>query len=288
MDKISFVIPAYNEGGNIASVIKQLVKFFPEAEILVVDDGSEDNTKSEAVKAGALVFSHPYRMGNGASVKDGIRYCSHEIIVMMDADGQHKPEDAKKLLEHIGEHNMVVGARSRESKTVWYRDVANQVYNRLASYMTGFKVEDLTSGFRVFKKSEVSKYLYLFPNGFSYPTTVTMAYLRSGRSVLYVPVETEYRVGKSKIKLLQDGTKFLLIIMRIATLYSPLKIFMPASFVCFSLGLFWYLYSYFICNAGFPKMSLLLFMTSVIIFMQGLLSEQICQMRYDKSEIFSE
>ena len=284
MEKISFVIPAFNEGDSIAAIITQLTAEFPEAEVLVVDDGSEDNTKGEAVKAGALVYSHPYRMGNGASVKDGIRYCSGEIIVMMDADGQHKPKDAKRLLQQIEKYNMVVGARTKSSETVWYRDLANSVYNRLASFMTDFKVEDLTSGFRVFRKSEVSKYMYLFPNGFSYPTTVTMAYLRNGRSVHYVPIETEFRVGKSKIKLLQDGTKFLLIIMRIATLYSPLKIFMPVSLSCFSLGLFWYLYSYFICHTGFPKMSLLLFMTSVIIFMQGLLSEQICQMRYDKSE----
>ena len=284
MEKISIVIPAFNEEETIASVVTRLAKEFPEAEILVVNDGSEDSTRDEAVKAGALVFSHPYRMGNGASVKDGIRYCSHEIIVMMDADGQHKPEDVKRLLEHIDEHNMVVGARSSSSKTVWYRDVANLIYNWLASYMTGFKVEDLTSGFRAFKKSEVTKYLYLFPNGFSYPTTVTMAYLRSGRSVLYVPVETEYRVGKSKIKLIQDGAKFFLIIMRIATLYSPLKLFMPVSLGCFLIGLIWYLYSYFVSSSGFPKMSLLLFMTSVIIFMQGFLSEQVCQMRYDKSE----
>ena len=284
MEKISFVIPALNEGESIGSVVRQLVDEFPDAEILVVNDGSDDNTKDEAIKAGALVYSHPYRMGNGASVKDGIRYCSGEIIVMMDADGQHKPDDAKRLLQQIEKYNMVVGARTKKSDTVWYRDIANIVYNRLASFMTDFKVEDLTSGFRVFRKSEVSKYLYLFPNGFSYPTTVTMAYLRNGRSVHYVPIETEFRVGKSKIKLVKDGTKFLLIIMRIATLYSPLKIFMPASIAFFSLGMFWYLYSYFICNAGFPKMSLLLFMTSVIIFMQGLLSEQICQMRYDKSE----
>ena len=284
MEKISFVIPALNEGESIGTVVRQLVDEFPDAEILVVNDGSDDNTKDEAIKAGALVYSHPYRMGNGASVKDGIRYCSGEIIVMMDADGQHKPDDAKRLLQQIEKYNMVVGARTKKSDTVWYRDIANIVYNRLASFMTDFKVEDLTSGFRVFRKSEVSKYLYLFPNGFSYPTTVTMAYLRNGRSVHYVPIETEFRVGKSKIKLVKDGTKFLLIIMRIATLYSPLKIFMPASIAFFSLGMFWYLYSYFICNAGFPKMSLLLFMTSVIIFMQGLLSEQICQMRYDKSE----
>jgi len=241
------------------------------------------NTKDEAVNAGALVYSHPHCMGNGASVKDGIRYCSGEIIVLMDADGQHKPEDAERLLQYIKTCNVIVGARTSSSKIVWYRDIANTIYNRLASYMTDFKIEDLTSGFRVFRKSEVSQFLYLLPNGFSYPTTVAMAYLRSGRSVHYVPIETEFRTGKSKIKLVKDGSKFLLIIMRIATLYSPLKIFMPTSLIFFALGMFWYLFSYFICNAGIPKMSLLLFMTSVIVFMQGLLSEQICQMRYDKT-----
>ena len=283
MEKLSFVIPAYNEGKTIAAVVTQLTNKFPEAEILVVNDGSDDNTKDEAVKAGALVYSHPHCMGNGASVKDGIRYCSGEIIVLMDADGQHKPEDAEMLLQYIKTYNMVVGARTSSSKTVWYRDIANTVYNRLASYMTDFKIEDLTSGFRVFRKSEVSQFLYLFPNGFSYPTTVTMAYLRSGRSVHYVPIETEFRVGKSKIKLIKDGSKFLLVIMRIATLYSPLKIFIPTSLIFFALGFIWYVYSLLIAGTGFPKMSLLLFMTSVIVFMQGLLSEQICQMRYDKT-----
>ena len=282
--KISFVIPALNEEESIATVVGQLKDKFPEAEILVVNDGSEDATKHEAIKAGALVYSHPYRMGNGASVKDGIRYSSGDIIVLMDADGQHKPRDAERLLKHIQQYNMVVGARSKSSQTIWYRDIANKVYNWFASYMTGYKIEDLTSGFRVFRKSEVSKFLYLFPNGFSYPTTVTMAYFRSGRSVIYVPIETKYRRGKSKIKLLRDGAKFLLIIMRIATLYSPLKVFMPTSLIFFSFGMIWYLYSLVISKTGFPKMSLLLFMTSVIIFMQGLLSEQICQMRYDKHE----
>jgi len=284
MEKLSFVIPACNEEKTIYSVVKGLVENFPESEILVVDDGSDDNTRNEAIKAGALVFSHPYRIGNGASVKDGIRYCSNEIVILMDADGQHKPEDVNRLLEHIENYNMVVGARTAASKTSWHRDVANFFYNKLASYLTNFKIEDLTSGFRVLRKNEVSKFLYLFPNGFSYPTTVTMAYLRSGHSLCYIPIVTEPRVGKSKIRLLKDGSKFLLIIMRIATLYSPLKVFLPISFAAFFLGLFWYLYSYFICHTGFPKMSLLLFMTSLIIFMQGFLSEQICQMRYDKSE----
>ncbi len=277
------MIPAYNEGKSIASVVTRLTDKFPEAEILVVNDGSDDNTKDEAIKAGALVYSHPHCMGNGASVKDGIRYCSGEIIVLMDADGQHKPEDAERLLKYTTSYNMVVGARTSSSKTVWYRDLANTVYNRLASYMTDFKIEDLTSGFRVFRKSEVSQFLYLFPNGFSYPTTVTMAYLRSGRSVRYVPIETKLRTGKSKIKLVKDGSKFLLVIMRIAMLYSPLKIFVPTSLIFFALGFIWYVYSLLIAGTGFPKMSLLLFMTSVIVFMQGLLSEQICQMRYDKT-----
>jgi glycosyltransferase involved in cell wall biosynthesis len=154
VEKLSFVIPAYNEEKSIASVVTQLANKFPEAEILVVNDGSDDNTKDEAIKAGALVYSHPHCMGNGASVKDGIRYCSRDIIVLMDADGQHKPEDVEKLLQYIETYNMVVGARTSSSKTVWYRDLANTIYNRLASYMTGFKIEDLTSGFRVFRKTE--------------------------------------------------------------------------------------------------------------------------------------
>jgi hypothetical protein len=202
---------------------------------------------------------------------------------MMDADGQHKPADIARLLQHKGEYDMVVGARSRGSKTSWHRDLANFIYNWLATYVTKFKIEDLTSGFRLVKNDRISKFIYLLPNTFSYPSTITMAYLRSGLSIKYIPIQTLARQGKSKIKLFQDGIRFFLIITRIATLFSPFRVFLPVSFIFFITGLGYYLFTY-ITQHRFTNMSMLLLSSSVIIFMMGLLSEQISQMRYDRVE----
>lgn len=200
---------------------------------------------------------------------------------MMDADGQHAPEDIARLLEYTDRYDMVVGARSKTSQTHLHRNVANRFYNWLATYVTDFKVQDLTSGFRAVKKSIVQEYIYLLPNTFSYPSTLTMAYLRMGRSLRYVPIVTKFRQGKSKIKLLKDGTRFLLIIFKVATLFSPLRIFLPLSVLLFSTGLGYYLYSY-VTEGRFTNMSALFLTTSVIVFMIGLVSEQITQMRYDR------
>ena len=202
---------------------------------------------------------------------------------MMDADGQHKPADIARLLEYKDKYDMVVGARSRGSETSWHRDLANFIYNWLSSYITKFKVEDLTSGFRLMKNDRVRKFIYLLPNTFSYPTTITMAYLRSGLSIKYVPIQTMARQGKSKIKIFQDGTRFLLIIIRIATLFSPLRIFLPISFLFLFTGMGYYLFTY-ITMHRFTNMSMLLLSSSVIIFMMGLVSEQVSQMRYDRVE----
>lgn len=204
-----------------------------------------------------------------------------EWIVMMDADGQHDPADIARLLEHKDAYDMIVGARGKRSATVLHRDFANWFYNRLASYVTKFRVEDLTSGFRAVRAPVVREFVYLLPNTFSYPTTLTMGYLRSGRSVKYVAIQTAARKGKSKIKLMSDGTRFFLIIVKIATLFSPLRIFLPLSFFFFCLGLAYYLYT-FLTMGRFTNMSALLFNSSIIMFMMGLVSEQITQMRYDR------
>lgn len=282
-ENVSIILPAFNEEQSIGSTIRAIRELYPEIEILVVDDGSKDNTARKAASAGAHVMKHPYNIGNGAAIKTGLRYASGDWVLMMDADGQHDPADIAKLLQYKDEFDMVVGARSKASKTSLHRDLANKVYNWLASYVTRFKVEDLTSGFRLVRNETVRKFIYLLPNTFSYPSTITMAYLRSGRSIKYVPIATKARRGKSKIKLFQDGIRFFLIITRIATLFSPFRIFLPVSFLFFVTGLGYYIFTY-ITQHRFTNMSALLLSSSIIIFMMGLVSEQISQMRYDRAE----
>ena len=279
--EVTVLLPAYNEELSIGATIQKIRELHPEFEILVVDDGSTDNTLKVAMEAGANVWPHPYNIGNGAAVKTGLRMARGEWIVMMDADGQHHPTDITRLLEHKDTFDMVVGARVKGSETTKHRDFANWLYNRLASYVTKFRVEDLTSGFRLVRASVVREFIYLLPNTFSYPTTLTMGYLRSGRSVKYIPIKTVARKGKSKIKLLGDGTRFFLIIVKIATLFSPLRIFLPLSLFFFCVGLAYYMYT-FLTQGRFTNMSALLFNSSIIIFMMGLVSEQISQMRYDR------
>lgn len=278
---VTVLLPAYNEELAIASTVQRIKELYPDFEVLVVDDGSTDKTIQFAMDAGANVWPHPYNIGNGAAIKTGLRCAKGEWVVMMDADGQHQPEDIANLLEYRNHFDMVVGARSHGSKTSLHRDIANKLYNWFASYVTKFQVKDLTSGFRLVKTEVARQYIYLLPNTFSYPSTLTMAYLRSGRSVKYVSIQTLARKGRSKIKLLSDGTRFFLIISKVATLFSPLRVFLPISVVLFFSGLSYYLYTFW--TAGrFTNMSALLLSSSLIIFMMGLISEQISQMRYDR------
>jgi len=279
--EVTILLPAYNEEQVIGQTIGKIHSLYPDFEILVVDDGSTDNTMQEAMAAGANVWPHPYNMGNGAAIKSGLRTAQGDWIIMMDADGQHSPEDIARFLEYKDQYDMVVGARTKSSETSMHRDIANKVYNWFASYVTKFPIEDLTSGFRMVKKSVAEQFIYLLPNTFSYPTTLTMAYLRSGFTVKYIPITTKQRVGKSKIKLLQDGSRFFLIITKVASLFSPLRVFLPVSAGLFLLGVFYYAYTF--CTQGrFTNMSALLFTSSLITFMMGLVSEQISQMRYDR------
>ena len=281
--EVTILLPAYNEAGVIGETIRAIRALHPDFEILVVDDGSTDNTMREAMEAGANVWPHPYNIGNGAAIKSGLRCARGEWVLMMDADGQHKPEDIARLLEHKDRYDMVVGARTRQSETSAHRDLANWVYNRFASYVTRFKVEDLTSGFRLVRLSVARQFIYLLPNTFSYPSTLTLGYLRSGRTVKYIPIQTKARVGKSKIKLLKDGARFFLIITKIASLFSPFRVFLPISMGFFVTGLCYYAYT-FLTQGRFTNMSALLFNSSIIIFMIGLVAEQISQMRYDRVE----
>ena len=283
-NNVSIIIPAYDEEESIGELIEEIKALYPEFEIIVINDGSSDNTAQVAKEAGALVYSHPYNIGNGAAVKSGIRFASNKILVFMDGDGQHDPEDIRKLLEYFPDFDMVVGARSKGHQASRGRALGNWAYNRLASYVAKFPVEDLTSGFRAVKSDIAHGFLYLLPNTYSYPTTLTLGILRSGRSVKYLRIKAEKRrKGNSKIKIFQDGIRFFLIITKICALYSPLRVFLPISFVMFCLGLGYYLHTFFAWGR-FTNMSALLFTTSILIFMMGLISEQICQMRFERSE----
>ncbi len=281
---ISIVIPAKNEARSLETLLPELKKRYPEAHILVVNDGSTDDTEKICLENSVEIINHLYSMGNGAAIKSGTRKIKGKYLVFMDADGQHKPEDIEKLLDKFSQgFDMVVGARSISSQASIGRLCANTVYNWFATFMVGQKVEDLTSGFRIVKAEYFNKFLYLLPNGFSYPTTSTMAFFRSGYSVGYVPIHAEKRVGKSHIKPIKDGVRFLLILFKIGTLYSPLKVFFPLSLVSFSCGFFYYMYTYFTA-ARFTNMSALLFTTSVIIFLMGLISEQITSLLYSNAQ----
>lgn len=280
MPSVSLVLPAKNEAAGLSGLLPKLRKAVPNAEIIVVDDGSTDTTADIVTQSGATLVRHPYSMGNGAAIKTGARVANGEVIVFLDADGQHDPSDIPRLLEEIEMGNdLVVGARNFASQASVGRSFANRFYNWLASYMTGCKVDDLTSGFRAVRADKFREFLYLMPNGFSYPTTSTMAFFRAGYSVRYVPIEAAKRIGKSHIQPLRDGLRFLLIIFKIGTLYSPLKLFFPISAAFFVTALSYYLYTY-ITATRFTNMAALMFTTSVLVFLIGLVSEQITQLIY--------
>lgn len=288
--EISIIIPAYREEKSIAIVVEKVRQvmdaFDRHYEIIVVNDGSDDETANKAKQAGALVISHPYNIGNGAAVKTGIRKACGKTLVMLDGDGQHSAEDIPQLLEKLGPYDMVVGARTDKSETSFNRTIANSIYNLFATYVCKRKIEDLTSGFRAVKAEIARQFVSLLPNTFSYPTTITMAVIRSGYSLTYVPIKTSRRVGKSKIQPLKDGPRFFLIILKIATLFSPMRVFLPVSFFMFFLGLGYGLFKIFILEQRYGPTSAMLMTVSVVIFMVGLVSEQVAQLRFDRTTRF--
>lgn len=281
MNSLSIILPAKNEAEGLRRTLPAIRELFPQAELIVVDDGSTDDTAAIAASHGARVLGAPYSMGNGAAVKRGARAASGEILVFMDADGQHDPACIPRLLDKLAEgYDMVVGARDGSGQANLHRGLANRFYNWLATRMTGHQVMDLTSGFRAVRADKFRQFLHLLPNGFSYPTTSTMAFFRSAYPVAYVPIPVAKRVGNgSHIRPIKDGIRFLLIIFKIATLYSPLKLFAPVALIFFITGLCYYAYTYVTFNR-FTNMSLLLFSASVIVFLIGLISEQITALTY--------
>ncbi|UOV09552.1 glycosyltransferase family 2 protein [Pseudoxanthomonas sp. F37] len=278
--RVSVVLPAKNEAGGLPRTLGGVRSVLPEAELIVVDDGSSDETPGLAADLGARVIRSPYSMGNGAAIKRGARAATGDVIVFMDADGQHDASCIPRLLQKLDEgYDMVVGARDWGGQAGVSRGLANTFYNWLASRMTGFAVKDLTSGFRAVRAEKFKEFLHLLPNGFSYPTTSTMAFFRSAYPVAYVPIPVAKRIGRSHIRPLRDGVRFLLIIFKIATLYSPLKLFVPTAVGFFLIGLIYYGWT-FATQGRFTNMSVLLFSASVIIFLIGLVSEQITALTY--------
>jgi glycosyltransferase involved in cell wall biosynthesis len=281
---VSVIIPAYNESAVIGTVIDKIRTLYPQFEVIVVNDGSNDNTAEISEKAGAIVYSHPYNIGNGAAIKSGIRIASGEILVFMDGDGQHNPEDIGRMLEFFPDYDMVVGARAKGDHVSFFRGRGNRMLNCLAGYVAKFSVQDLTSGFRAIKADIAHKLLYLLPNTYSYPTTMTLGVLRSGRSLKYIPVIVQKRKsGESNVSVSRDGVRFFMIITKICALFSPFRIFLPLSMLIFLSGAIYYIFSYF-RSGRFTNGSALLFTTSIIVFLMGLISEQITQIRFERSE----
>ncbi len=281
-ESLSIVIPSKNEEKGLAVLLPELRAQYPAAEIIVVDDGSVDDTVGVCKENQVKVVSHPYSMGNGAAVKTGARVANNDILIFLDGDGQHDVNDIPKLLSELDKgFDMVVGARHGSTHANIGRWGANAIYSRLASWMVGRKIEDLTSGFRATRAKKFREFLYLLPNGFSYPTTITMSFFRAGYPVGYVPIHARARHGKSHIRPIRDGVRFLVIIFRVGTLYSPLKLFGPMSVMFFFLGLGYYLYTY-LTASRFTNMSALLLTTSILVFLIGLVSEQITNLLYTR------
>jgi glycosyltransferase involved in cell wall biosynthesis len=282
-ESVSVVIPAFNEGAAIAGVVAALREAGAWREVIVVDDGSVDGTEAAARGAGATVLRHPYNKGNGAAVKTGVRAASGEYVLIIDGDGQHRPTDAVRLVGRLGEYDLVVGARAGSTQATPARRLGNSMLNWLAGYLAGRPIPDLTSGFRGARRTCLREFLHLLPNGFSTPTTTTLAFIKAGYNVAFEPVEAEARVGSSKIRLARDGAKFFLIILRIVTIFSPLRVFLPVSLAAFAVGVGYALWTT-VRQAHITNSSVLLIVLAVVVFLVGLVSEQIAALRFEGRE----
>jgi glycosyltransferase involved in cell wall biosynthesis len=279
-DATSVVIPAFNEAASVAAVVAELRGLAPWHEIFVIDDGSSDGTGDCAMAAGAQVLRHPYNKGNGAAVKTGIRHATGRYVLIMDADRQHRVVDAPRLVAHLGDYELVIGARSGRSHATRVRRAGNHVLNRVAGYLADRPIPDLTSGFRAAKRECLLEFLHLLPNRFSTPTTTTLAFLKAGYSVRFEPVEADRRQGESKIQLAPDGVRFLLILLKVITIFSPLKIFLPVSAAAFLLGAAYAVWT-IATQSHVTNSSVLLILMSVVILLVGLVSEQISSLRFE-------
>jgi glycosyltransferase involved in cell wall biosynthesis len=279
-DAVSVIVPAYNEAAVITEVVSAIAAAGPWREIIVVDDGSQDATGARACAAGATVVRHPYNKGNGAAVKSGIRRATGEFVLILDGDGQHQADDAQRLVERLGEYDLVIGARSTATQASYARRFGNSALNGFASYLTGRHIPDLTSGFRAARREYLLEFLHLLPNGFSTPTTTTLAFIKAGYNVAFEAAEARQRVGASKIKLARDGVKFFMIILKIVTIFSPLRVFVPIAAASFLLGIGYGIWNVAL-HSRIPNGAVLLIMFSVVVFLVGLVSEQISSLRFE-------
>ncbi len=282
-EQVSIVIPAFNESASIGPLVAELRRCGPWREIVVVDDGSSDDTAQQASDAGARVIRHPYNKGNGASVKTGIRHALGEFVLILDADGQHSPSDARRLVAKLTDYELVVGARSQATQAGLGRRLGNAALNRIASYLTEQRIPDLTSGFRAARRDHLLEFLHLLPNGFSTPTTTTLAFMKAGYSVCFEPIDARGREGKSKIRFAPDGVGFLVILLKVITIFSPMRVFLPLSLASFAIGGAYAVWT-IITQSHVTNSSVLLILLSVIIFLVGLVSEQISSLRFERRD----
>lgn len=278
--QVTVILPAFNEATAVGAVVKDLLTAAPWREVIVIDDGSTDGTAAAAAAAGARVVAHPYNKGNGASIKSGIRAADGEYVLIVDADGQHQAADAMRLVARLGEYDLVVGARSGGMHAGWGRRVGNSLLNGLAGFLTGRPIPDLTSGLRAATREGLREFLPLLPNGFSTPTTTTMAFIKAGYNVAFEPITAKSRIGTSKIRLARDGGKFILIMVRVITIFSPLRVFLPIAGVSFALGMGYAAWT-IATQEHVTNSSVLLIVLAVLLFGLGLISEQIATLRFD-------
>ena len=279
-ESVTIVVPAFNESDSIASVVTAMLAAAPWHEVLVIDDGSTDGTGGAAARAGARVVRHPYNKGNGAAVKTAIRSSTTEWIAIIDADGQHPSEDARRLAGRCGDFDLVIGARDPRTQATAGRRIGNAVLNGLASYLTERPIPDLTSGFRAARREYLVEFIHMLPNGFSTPTTTTLAFIKAGYNVTFEPISARQRVGTSKIRLASDGAKFLLILLKIITIFSPLRIFAPISALAFTVGAIYGVWN-FVYHERIPNGAVLALMFSIMVLLVGLVSEQIATLRFE-------
>jgi glycosyltransferase involved in cell wall biosynthesis len=277
---VSIVIPAMNEADAIGGVVSSLRRAAAWHEVIVVDDGSSDDTATRAREAGACVVRHPYNKGNGAAVKTGLRRARGEFVLIIDADGQHPPEDAQRIAGRLGEYDLVIGARAGSTQATAARRSGNAVLNALASHLTGRPIPDLTSGFRGARADCLREFIHLLPNGFSTPTTTTLAFIKAGYNVAFEPIDARQRAGRSKIRFAHDGARFLLILLKIVTLFSPLRIFLPVSALSFAVGSLYGLAN-LAATGKIPNGAVILILFAVIVFLVGLVSEQVASLRFE-------
>ena len=277
-ESVTIVVPAFNEGHSIGQVVAALREAAPWHEVLVIDDGSTDGTGKAAEDAGARVLRHPYNKGNGAAVKTAIRAATSDWIAIIDADGQHRTDDAKRIVAKLGDFDLVIGARDPRTQATPGRRLGNAILNRLAGYLTERPIPDLTSGYRAARREYLLEFIHLLPNGFSTPTTTTLAFIKAGYNVAFEPIAALPRVGSSKIRLARDGAKFFLILLKMITIFSPLRIFAPVSGIAFAVGTVYGAWNY-VYHSRIPNGAVLLLMFSVIVILVGLISEQISTLR---------